>query len=397
MGQLAPGPPDARIDRAGGNAHQVSGFVLAVAQSEDESYRHSLPVRETRDRGRDVHVRHFDGRQPLDIVHAAGQVAPARPARSTNRNCPNPGTQLLRISQLPKVAARLEKSLLGDVLGIAARAERPRKSHEVGEQRLVSGIEPLGVDHRPHRYGIHTTVVCSGAPSPLHRTGTVIPFSSRPRAANVWHMHVHDAETERIRRIYDRRADTSAAPKGDANLRWLCGQASGETLEIGIGRGRTLSFYPPGIRLSAIELSGVALETARRRAAALDIHATFHHGDAAALPYPDDHFDTVIFSFVLCTIPDDRKAVSEAVRVLCPGGRLLLLEHVRSPNRVVRGLEHLIEPIELRRMGDHLLREPLDHVLAEGLEIETLERSWFGVLERLAARKPEADELEEAV
>jgi hypothetical protein len=63
----------------------------------------------------------------------------------------------------------------------------------------------------------------------------------------------------------------------------------------------------------------------------------------------------------------------------------------------VRGLEHLIEPIELRRMGDHLLREPLDHVLAEGLEIETLERSWFGVLERLAARKPEADELEEAV
>jgi SAM-dependent methyltransferase len=208
---------------------------------------------------------------------------------------------------------------------------------------------------------------------------------------------VPDTETERIRRIYDRRSATSAAPKGDANLRWLCGQAQGETLEVGIGRGRTLPFYPPGIHLSAIELSGVALETTRRRAVELGIHITLHQGDAASLPYPDDHFDTVVFSFALCTIPDDRTAVAEAVRVLCPGGRLLLVEHVRSPNVIVRALERLFEPIELRRMGDHLLREPLNHVLAEGLEVERLERSWLGVVERLAARKPEADELEEAV
>jgi hypothetical protein len=51
----------------------------------------------------------------------------------------------------------------------------------------------------------------------------------------------------------------------------------------------------------------------------------------------------------------------------------------------------------VRRQADHLLREPLDHVLAEGLEIETIERSWFGVVERLAARKPEDEELAEAV
>jgi hypothetical protein len=73
------------------------------------------------------------------------------------------------------------------------------------------------------------------------------------------------------------------------------------------------------------------------------------------------------------------------------------VEHVRSPNIILRTLERLLQPIEIRHMGDHLLREPLDHVLAEGLEVEQLERSWFGVVERLAARKPEADELEEAV
>lgn len=207
-------------------------------------------------------------------------------------------------------------------------------------------------------------------------------------------MPANDPETERIRSIYDRRA-AAAPPTGEnANLRWLCSQAEGETLEVGIGRGRTLPFYAGDIHLTGIELSGVALQVARRRADALGLNATLREGDAAALPYPDGHFDTVVFSFVLCTIPDDRRAVAEAVRVLRPGGRLLLVEHVRSPNRVVRTIERLLQPLTLRRMADHLLREPLDHVLAEGMEIETLERSWFGVVERLAARKPEADELE---
>jgi ubiquinone/menaquinone biosynthesis C-methylase UbiE len=210
-------------------------------------------------------------------------------------------------------------------------------------------------------------------------------------------MPTHDTETDRIRRIYDRRAATVPPAKGDANLRWLCGQAEGETLEIGIGRGRTLPFYPPDVHLTGIELSDVALEIARRRARELGINATLRQGDAAAVPYPDEHFDTVAFSFALCTIPDDRRAVAEAVRVLRPGGRLLLVEHVRSPNLILRTIERLVEPITLRRMGDHLLREPLDHLLAEGLEIELLDRRWLGVVERIAARKPKADELAEAV
>jgi SAM-dependent methyltransferase len=210
-------------------------------------------------------------------------------------------------------------------------------------------------------------------------------------------MPAHDSETERIRRIYDRRPATPPPSRGDANLRWLCGRAEGNTLEVGIGRGRTLPFYPPDVHLTGVDLSEVAASAAQRRARELGLNATIVQGDAAALPYPDDHFETVVFSFALCTIPDDRGAVAEAVRVLCPGGRLLLLEHVRSPNRIVRLIERIAEPLTLRRLADHLLREPLDHVLAEGLELETLERSWFGLVERLAARKPEADELAEAV
>lgn len=159
-------------------------------------------------------------------------------------------------------------------------------------------------------------------------------------------------------------------------------------LEIAAGTGRNLRHYPPDVRLTTIELSRSMREIARREATALGRDADLRVGDAQALDFPDASFDTVVCTLGLCTIPDDRAAVSEAKRVLRPGGRFLLLEHVRSPLRAVRGGERLLEPIMLRLEHDHLLREPLDRLRAEGFEIERLERSKLGIVERVAARKP---------
>jgi SAM-dependent methyltransferase len=210
-------------------------------------------------------------------------------------------------------------------------------------------------------------------------------------------MKSDQSETERIRSIYDRRSRRTRETGGGPDARWLCRQAYGDTLEVGIGQGRLLPCYPPGIRLTGIELSPGTLEVAVRRAHDLGLSVDLRVGDAAALPFPPEHFDTVVFSFSLCTIPDDRAAIGEAVRVLRPGGRIALVEHVRSPWRFVRGVERLLEPIELRRIGDHLLRDPLDHILSERLEVEYLERRLLGVVERLVARKPETNDLAEAV
>jgi hypothetical protein len=66
----------------------------------------------------------------------------------------------------------------------------------------------------------------------------------------------------------------------------------------------------------------------------------------------------------------------------------VLLEHVRSPVRAVRGVQRLLAPALLRIGADHVLREPLEHLQAEGFSIEVLERSKLGLVERLLARKP---------
>lgn len=93
----------------------------------------------------------------------------------------------------------------------------------------------------------------------------------------------------------------------------------------------------------------------------------------------------------MCTIPDDRAAVREVRRVLRPGGRFLLLEHVRSPRGVIRAVQRLLDPLAVRFEGDHIAREPLDHLRAEGFEVERLERSKLGIVERVAARKAADD------
>ncbi|HZD00034.1 MAG TPA: class I SAM-dependent methyltransferase [Actinomycetes bacterium] len=200
--------------------------------------------------------------------------------------------------------------------------------------------------------------------------------------------------TERARRYWDQHAgsyDRSIGRVerwlfGDGRA-WVCSQAAGEVLEVAIGTGRNLPFYPPDARLTGVDYSPAMLELARERARSLGRAVDLREGDAHALAFPDASFDTVVCTIGLCSVRDDRKAVAELVRVLRPGGRLLLLDHIRGSSGLVRAVQRLLE-LGSRRVDEYQLRRPLDHVLAEGLQVERRERSKLGIVERLAARKP---------
>jgi ubiquinone/menaquinone biosynthesis C-methylase UbiE/predicted ester cyclase len=202
-------------------------------------------------------------------------------------------------------------------------------------------------------------------------------------------------ETERIRRIFDKQA-----PKYDksmsrferllfaGNREWVCQRAEGEVLDLAAGTARNLPYYRAETKLTGVELSSEMAELGRKRAKELGREFEMVVGDATELPFPDESFDTVVCTYGLCTIPDDAAAVREAKRVLRPGGRILLAEHVRSPNPVVRTIQRVLEPLAHRFGGDHLLREPLDHLVAEGFGVDDVKRSKAGWVELVAAHKP---------
>jgi ubiquinone/menaquinone biosynthesis C-methylase UbiE/predicted ester cyclase len=204
------------------------------------------------------------------------------------------------------------------------------------------------------------------------------------------------SETDRIREIFDKQA-----PKYDksmsgferwlfaGNREWVGERAEGEVLDLAAGTARNLPYFPADTKLTGIELSPEMAALGRARADDLGREFEMVVGDATSLPFPDESFDTVVCTYGLCTIPDDAAAVREAKRVLRPGGRILLAEHVRSPNPVLWTIQQIAEPFAHRFAGDHLLREPLDHLEAEGFEVEELTRQKAGWVELVSARKPD--------
>jgi ubiquinone/menaquinone biosynthesis C-methylase UbiE len=203
------------------------------------------------------------------------------------------------------------------------------------------------------------------------------------------------AETERVRSIqdkgasrYDRKISFFERVLFGEGRAWVCSQARGRVLELAAGTARNLPFYPAEVEITGIELSPEMLAIARERQRDLGREADLRLGDAQDLDFADESFDTVVITLGLCTIPDDRQAVAEAHRVLRGGGRLLLLEHVRSPSLAVRFGQRLLDPLMVRFQGDHLLRDPLDNLEAEGFSVERSERSKWGIVERVVARKP---------
>lgn len=202
-------------------------------------------------------------------------------------------------------------------------------------------------------------------------------------------------ETERVRRIQDKHASGYDRQIGfferilfEGGREWVCSQAEGETLEIAFGTARNLPYYPAGVRLTGVELSPEMAAVAFERLAQEGREADLRIGDVQELEFEDESFDTVVSTLTMCTIPDPRRAAGEAFRVLRPGGRFVLMEHVRSPVTPVRAVQRLLDPLAVRFEADHLLREPVVYLREAGFEIDRVERSKWGIVERIAAGKP---------
>lgn len=155
-------------------------------------------------------------------------------------------------------------------------------------------------------------------------------------------------------------------------------QARGHVLEIGIGTGLNLPHYPPSLDLVGIDPHLSMLTRARRRAAQMQRSVRWHQVSAESLPFADGSFDTVVGTLVFCTIPDPLRAFREVGRVLRTGGRIYLLEHVRSPHPLGAHVQDWITPVWRRLFGGcHPNRDTLAIARSAGIRIEHVE-PFFG-------------------
>ena len=127
--------------------------------------------------------------------------------------------------------------------------------------------------------------------------------------------------------MYDRvMASTEEAGLRDAR-RELLAEARGRVVEIGAGTGVNVELYPEAVsELVLTEPEEPMARRLRERAGSAQVVVA----PAEALPFADDSFDTAVCTLVLCTVPDQDAAIAEIHRVLKPGGRILLIEHVRA-------------------------------------------------------------------
>jgi ubiquinone/menaquinone biosynthesis C-methylase UbiE len=203
-----------------------------------------------------------------------------------------------------------------------------------------------------------------------------------------------ETPTARQRRVWDK-----VAPSYDKQIaffervqfgggrEWVGSRASGSVLEVAIGTGRSLPFYSAGTRITGIDLSPGMLAIARQRATELGVDVDLREGDAETLPFPDDSFDTVVCVLSLCSIPDPARAIAEMARVLKPGGKLLLLDHVGSRWWPVWAVQRFVELFSARA-GEYQTRRQLPLLAPAGLHVVESQQLKWGTVERVAATKP---------
>lgn len=158
----------------------------------------------------------------------------------------------------------------------------------------------------------------------------------------------------------------------------LLKNAHGKTLEIGFGTGLNFPYYEHDIQYIGIEPDEGMRSVAEKKAA--HYHLQIKEGDAQSLEFEDASFDTVVATLVFCSIPHPEIAISEVFRVLKPGGKFLLMEHVRRNTLVIGTILDLCTPVWKHIAGGcHLNRDPSDQLTNAGFRVHSIKILWRGL------------------
>jgi len=201
-------------------------------------------------------------------------------------------------------------------------------------------------------------------------------------------------ETEKTRKRYDRAAGFFDFMEGPMEARrfsrWrarLRQRLTGTpALEVGVGTGKNMPYYPPGVKITAIDLSPRMLDRARRRAALLGLEVDLLEMDVQDLQFADQTFHTVFATFVFCSVPNPVQGLRELRRVCRPDGRLVLLEHMRPGKAWLGSVFDVFNPLAVRVTGANINRRTMANISRAGWTIEVEENLFSDIVRWIEAR-----------
>jgi len=154
-------------------------------------------------------------------------------------------------------------------------------------------------------------------------------------------------------------------------------------LEVGVGTGKNMPFYPNGLQITGIDLTPGMLDRARIRADDLKLDVDLRIGDVQALDFPDETFDSVVATFVFCSVPDPLLGLGQLVRVVKPAGQVILMDHVRAEQPLFGILMDALNPIVVRITGANINRRTVENVREASLVIDHVEVLGMGGIFKL--------------
>lgn len=161
----------------------------------------------------------------------------------------------------------------------------------------------------------------------------------------------------------------------------MLAETTGNTLEVGIGTGRNIPFYPKKVTLTGIDFSEKMVEIARRKVSNnADIRIL--QMDAENMKFKDNSFDTVVTSCVFCSVPDPVQGLKEIRRVCKNGGKIMMLEHVRSEKKGLGELMDVFNFIPLHLYGANINRRTYINLIKAGFKPEqiTVKNLWLDIV-----------------